>query len=403
MIAENITLTPEFFSQKTVILSKSGYGKSYTSRVIIEDGIKNGNTFTIIDPQDAYLNLNGFEYIKISDVKDPKAYGILLAQSRRNTVIRTKHESEEDQNKFLNTFLTSYKKHIKKGIQTLVIDEVHKFAPEGANTLSKNTVRGLSQENRSDGLGIITVTQRVSRLDKTILSQADNLFIGRVTSFRDKEAVKNYIDNPDDLTKIATLEKGQFYLYGLQEEPVIVKIREAETKHSGEAPKNLLSEKNDYYLKYAPRILKKGSVNRMAENVKETEIIKDIVPSTETFKDYAFMGAKMALGMGVAGMVGNVTGNLIKSPLPVISTRTLGSAVTVVALYAVHKNVPMAKDITKYAVAGACAYTAGSLIFDVLDFTNVNVPILNSAISMTTLVPVAQKASETADTNTLFA
>jgi len=401
MIADNIELKPEFYSQKTVILSKSGYGKSYTSRVIIEDGQKNGNTFTIIDPQDAYLNLKGFEYVKISDVKDPKAYGILLAQSRKNTVIRTKHESEEDQNKFLHTFLTSYKKNIQKGIQTLVIDEVHKFAPEGANTLSKNVVRGLSQENRSDGLGIITVTQRVSRLDKTILSQADNLFIGRVTSFRDKEAVKNYIDNPEDLEKIAVLEKGQFYLYGLTDEPSIVQIRKAETTHSGEAPKNLLSEKNEYYLKYAPRILKKGSVKNMAE----TEIIKDIVPSTETFKDYALMGAKMALGMGVAGMVGNVTGNLIKSPIPVISTRTLGSAVTVVALYAVHKNVPMAKDITKYAVAGACAYTAGSLIFDVLDFTNINVPILNSAISMTTLVPVTQKASASseADTNTLFA
>jgi DNA helicase HerA-like ATPase len=42
------------------------------------------------------------------------------------------------------------------------------------------------QENRSDGLGIIAVTQRIARIDKTIISQADNMAIGRVTSHIDK-------------------------------------------------------------------------------------------------------------------------------------------------------------------------------------------------------------------------
>ncbi len=88
------------------------------------------------------------------------------------------------------SFITEFKKNIRRGIQTVIIDEVHKFAPEGQKTESKEVIRGMFQENRSDGLGCIAITQRISRLDKTILSQADHLAIGKVTSFRDKEAVK---------------------------------------------------------------------------------------------------------------------------------------------------------------------------------------------------------------------
>lgn len=402
MISETpkqIDLQKEFYSQKTALLAKSGYGKSYTARVIIEEGIKKGITFTIIDPQDAYLNLEGFEYVELQNIKNPKAYGTILSQSRRNVVILTKKTSQEEQNKILKEIFTQYKKTIKKGIQTLVIDEGHKFAPEGEKTKAKEIVRGMFQENRSDGLGILIVSQRLSRLDKTILSQADNLFLGRVTSFRDKEAVKNYIDNPDDLEKISELQKGEFYLYGLEDTPQIVQIRKAETKHSGEAPTSILTENKDYYSRYAPSVVKKGRGN-MAE-----DIVKDIVPTGDTALDYAKLGIKVSLGLAVAGVAGNVVSNYIKSPIPVISSRTLGSAGSMVVLYALHKNVPMGKEVTKYAVAGAGAYTLGSLVFDVLDFTNMKIPFVNKAVSLATNVPAVESKAENGnvDLNSVFA
>ena len=77
--------------------------------------------------------------------------------------------------------MRTYKQNIRKGIQTLVIDEIHKYAPEKEKTISKDSIRGLFQESRSDGLGIIGITQRPQRLDKTCLGQAEHLGVGRVT------------------------------------------------------------------------------------------------------------------------------------------------------------------------------------------------------------------------------
>jgi len=61
-----------FYGDKTILVAKTGYGKSYTARVLIEEGVKKGNTFIVIDPQDAYKNIPDFEYIDAADVKSVK-------------------------------------------------------------------------------------------------------------------------------------------------------------------------------------------------------------------------------------------------------------------------------------------------------------------------------------------
>jgi DNA helicase HerA-like ATPase len=225
-----INLENEFFGQKTIIVSKSGYGKSYTARVIIEDGAKQGATFIIIDPQDAYLNLENFMYIDGADVKSAKGLGILLSQTNKNVVISTKRLSIENQNKLVGVMLQSYKQNVRKGIQTFVIDEMHKFAPNSGNTDAKEVIRSFFQENRSDGVGMIGVTQRPARIDTTILSQADNLFLGRVNSLRDKQALGNYLTTKEEVENLANLEKGEFYLVlDSLETPTAVKIRKSKT------------------------------------------------------------------------------------------------------------------------------------------------------------------------------
>ncbi len=65
-VSKTINLEKEFFGEKTIILAKSGYGKSYTARVFIEEGRKLGNSFIVFDPQDAYLNLPDFAYIDVT-------------------------------------------------------------------------------------------------------------------------------------------------------------------------------------------------------------------------------------------------------------------------------------------------------------------------------------------------
>ena len=90
MISNNKELTPQFFRQKTCVIAKSGYGKSYATRVIIEEGLEQENSFLIVDPQGAYENFEGFEYIDIKDIKDFKKLVLLIAKTHINTVIITK-------------------------------------------------------------------------------------------------------------------------------------------------------------------------------------------------------------------------------------------------------------------------------------------------------------------------
>jgi len=406
-------LEKEFFGEKTVIISKSGYGKSYTARVVIEEGIKTGQTFIVIDPQDAYLNLPNFAYINSQDVKSAKGLAILLSQTNKNVVINTKRLTIEDANKFMKAFITEFRKNIRKGIQTIVIDEVHKFAPEGQKTESRDVIRGMFQENRSDGLGCIAITQRISRLDKTILSQADHLAIGKVTSFRDKEAVKNYIDDVNDIEKISVLEKGQFYLYGFGlKTPEVFSIRKAETEHSGNSPKNLLTEDTVTYNNHIKKFVKNTRGKKMSDDITtKNEPITKIIPSMEGFMDLAKLGAKVSIGGAIGGIAGTLLGSRFKSPIPMISSKTLGGAGTTIALYAGYRMNPMeySKDLLKYASAGSAVFTLGSLTFDILTGFNVKLPNLaNFALATATGASpaVADKASSNGkaiDTNTNFA
>lgn len=48
--------------------------------------------------------------------------------------------------------------------------------------------------------------------------------------------------------ELRDFESGEFYIDGIKRDPEIVKIREAKTVHSGNSPKNILTEnKVDFY------------------------------------------------------------------------------------------------------------------------------------------------------------
>lgn len=402
-----IKLDAAFFGQKTAIVAKSGYGKSYAARVFVEEGLSSGHTFTIIDPQGAYKNLPNFDYIEATDVKNVTVLGRILAQTHKNVVIQTKQLTESKQQLFVQKLLESMKTNIQKGIQTVIIDEMHKFAPETSNPPSKEIVRSLHQENRSDGLGIIGITQRPARMDKTCLSQVDNLAMGRVNSSADKKALENYLDEKEDVKNLTKLDKGEMLFLGFgMDEITQAKIRKASTKHSGDSPQNLLNEDVKLYSSTIAKAVVKRK-NTMSESSNATSLLpKDV----NTVKDFAAKGMKMSLGLATSFVVSNVVGRMLPSPIPYVSSRTIGSAGTFVVLYAGHKfakkkNMDLAADILGDASAGSAAYLVGSVAADVLTAMNVSLPpVVQSVFSAATGVAPAtvEKASE-ADLNTVFA
>lgn len=402
-----LELPKSYFGEKTVVISKSGYGKSYACRVIIEEGVSKGHTFVVVDPQAAYGNLKDFDYINAAQVKSARQLGVLIAQTNKNVVISTKGLSIEDQNEFMFYFLQAYKKNIQKGIQTIVIDEIHKFAPEGEKTASKNLIRGLFQENRSDGLGCIAVTQRISRLDKTILSQSDHLLIGKVTSFRDKEAVKNYIDNPDDLSLISKLQKGDFYCYSeIVGEPQIIKVRSSSSEHTGNSPDNLLTQKSKEYHRHVNNIVNKQNMESKYVD-KSEELVEKIVPSPKGFAKIAGLGVMVSLGSATAGIISGVVASRVNMNIGPVSSRTLsglGSTIVLYSGYRMLKNKDV-KEVLMYGAAGSAAFTLGSVVFDMANLAGWQMPDWGNYIvaSATGALPMRSESNGGVDLNTTFA
>jgi hypothetical protein len=410
MITTDIDLTPDFYGQKTVILGKSGSGKSYTARVVVEEGIKQGVTFTIIDPQGAYGNLEGFEYLQAKNINRLKDLGHLVAATARNVVINMKGLTIDEQGKWVKEFLEGYRVNGQKGIRTILIDEAHKFAPEYDKVASKDEVRSMSQENRSDGLGFIAVEQRSQRLDKTVLSQADYLVVHRLTAKRDLMAVEAYLDNPKEETKkIKNLDVGEALFVGFKEETFTSKVREAFSEHTGSSPQNLLKEDSQGFSEQIKHLTKKGDFMTKETVPTKNEPVKNIVPSMKGFKSLAMTGAKMSVGLGAAGIAGAFASRF-KSPIPMVSSRTIAGALTTVAMYAGYRMIKNdnLKDFMFYGAAGAAVGTFGSLVFDALAAAKVNVPpMVTRAISFATsanpvAVSVEQEDDNDVDLNTQF-
>ncbi|WP_269850685.1 hypothetical protein [Methanosarcina horonobensis] len=246
-------------------------------------------------------------------------------------------------------------------------------------TACKSEVRGLFQESRSDGIGIFLISQRPQRVDKTCLSQCTNYFIGRLTSQRDQQAVNNYIDRTKMTKELRDFESGEFYIDGIKRDPEIVKIREAKTVHSGNSPKNILTENKVDFYKNTKKI---NSRKKNMENpIKEVE---KVLPDTKSFSHLAGIGIDFALGSAVSGIAGNFVGSKVAIPVAFVSGRTVGSLATTLAMYAGYKVSPYGKDVLMYGTAGSAAYTVGSVAFDILKLTNVNMSALDFIIQTAT-------------------
>jgi hypothetical protein len=226
-------------------------------------------------------------------------------------------------------------------------------------------------------------------------------------------AVEGYLDDPkNDLPKIKALKVGQAFLTGFIEEPIIVQIRKANSEHSGDSPKNLLTEDVTNYKKHISKVY---GGKKMADDIQGgKDIIKDVVPSMDTFMSLVTKGAKISVGMAAAGFAGAFASRF-KLPIPVVSARTLASAITTIAMYVGYRKIKneVVKDVFGYATAGAAVHTAGSLAFDILAATKWQYPqIVDFALVTMTGVPPVQVsgtgAAETAgqksavDTNTAF-
>ncbi|RYE11004.1 MAG: ATP-binding protein [Hyphomicrobiales bacterium] len=85
----------------------------------------------------------------------------------------------------------------------IVVDEAHRFVPEGGSSSCHRTLMQVAKEGRKFGVGLMVVTQRPSEIDSAILSQCGTMIALRTTNGNDRRTVAAAF--PDDLGALADL------------------------------------------------------------------------------------------------------------------------------------------------------------------------------------------------------
>ncbi|MEQ8399386.1 MAG: ATP-binding protein [Silicimonas sp.] len=122
----------------------------------------------------------------------------------------------------------------------VVIDEAHRFVPEGEDSSAHRTLSMIAKEGRKYGTGLMLVTQRPSEIDNTVLSQCGSMIALRITNTADRSKVNAAV--PDDLgglvEQLPSLRTGEGVFLGeVMPIPSRVRVRKARQKPVGDDPK----------------------------------------------------------------------------------------------------------------------------------------------------------------------
>ena len=119
---------------------------------------------------------------------------------------------------------------------TIVVEESHRFAPQGAGGYCGSVLRRIAREGRKFGVTLCLTSQRVAGLDKDILTQCGTKIILRIEGAYDIEYLKPILDyaSADDAERIPLLPTGTAMVTGMATRmPILVDIRPRRTKHGG--------------------------------------------------------------------------------------------------------------------------------------------------------------------------
>lgn len=230
--------------QHLAILGKTGSGKTYAAKGIVEGWLCEGRQVCVIDPTSAWWGLrldpsgkrSAFNVLLLGgdrgdlplSERSGEAVAKLVTQQLASVVIDTGDMSVGEYTRWFIAFAQTLYATVRNPLH-LVIDEAHQFMPQG-KVPNPEAGRMLHAGNRlvsggrSRGLRVTLVTQRPAKLHKDSLTCADALIAMRMLAPQDRAAVKDWIDGAADpvagkqvLDSLAQLKTGEGWLWAPQQ------------------------------------------------------------------------------------------------------------------------------------------------------------------------------------------
>lgn len=249
-------IPPKALEQHIAILGKTGSGKTYAAKGVVESILSEGGRVCIIDPIGAWHGLRssatgksaGFPVVIFggdhADLPLGGAHGEAIAEiigtASTPAILDTSLMRVGERTRFFADFADALVRK-NKGPLHLVIDEAHLFAPQGKvndpqSGAMLHAANNLVSLGRARGLRIILITQRPAKLHKDSLTQVETLVALRLIAPQDRKAIEEWIkDNADEkqgrevIQSLAMLNTGHGWVWapelGILERVTFPKIK----------------------------------------------------------------------------------------------------------------------------------------------------------------------------------
>ena len=171
--------------------AKSGWGKSFNAQAWMERNMK-GDTFDavlVLDYKDEFRGLVKAGYARHwgagpheRDSWGAAEYGALIEQNGNVVLARHDALSSDDWQQVVADAITGAR---RSDLDVLIcIDEAHTVAPKGETI--PDPITELATTGRGEGASSMWITQRLQKLDETIISQTTARMLGGFGSDRDR-------------------------------------------------------------------------------------------------------------------------------------------------------------------------------------------------------------------------
>jgi len=249
------------------VLGKTGAGKTYTAKGLVERMLEQGRHVVVLDPTGVWWGLRttaagkagfpvtifGGDHADIAIDGNAGAEVASVVYTRGlSAVIDTLGMSVTQRTRFARDFMQEAFRRNREPTH-LVIDECHLFMPQASRGVGGvetnemiNAANTLVSGGRARGWRIAMLSQRAAKVNKDSLTQCETLVAHRVIHPLDRKAVADWIDGCGDAAKskevlgsLAQLKRGEAWVWSPENDVLIrATMPEIRTADTSATPKH---------------------------------------------------------------------------------------------------------------------------------------------------------------------
>ena len=236
-IAKELSFPPDAVTQKFAWLGRTGSGKTFACKRMVEQMLRIGAQVVILDGSGGWAGLRlGPKAFKIpvlgglyGDIPLESTGGALVADvivdRGTSMILDVSQMLDAERTRFATAFAQRFfqRKKAAPSAVHLVLEECQDFVPENCQRGEEQMLhefQRLAKQGRPHGIGLSLISQRPQEISKKALNQAECVFAFQMTGPHERKALQYWLSDKGFEGKLAdvlpTLEVGAPYVWSPQ-------------------------------------------------------------------------------------------------------------------------------------------------------------------------------------------